>query len=69
MGWWEKRRARRAAEKARRDAVERYQMYVDQMPAGMPLICGKVVGVDVPQPDVRKHIEHDCALCGALRWK
>lgn len=53
MGWWAERRAR----KARR---ARFERFVDQVPVGMTLLCGRVVGVDVPQAEVRRHLEKDC---------
>jgi hypothetical protein len=53
MGWWEQRRAAKAAR-------ARYERFVDQVPAGFALLCGRIVGADVPQELVRQHIERDC---------
>lgn len=56
MGWWERRKLRKleAAERAR------YEYFVERVPAGFPLLCGRVVGVDVDPAQTRQHIERDC---------
>lgn len=57
---WARARARRQLE-AREQA--RYEFLIERVPAGLNLLCGAVVGVDVPQDRVREHVERDCAFC------
>jgi hypothetical protein len=59
-GWWERRQQRAKQRELRAAERARYEHFVDRVPAGLPLLCGRVVGVDVAPDQVRAHIERDC---------
>jgi hypothetical protein len=53
VGWWQRRKARAAAR-------AKWEWAVDNAPAGMPLLCGRIYGEDVPLGELRQHMLTGC---------